>query len=74
MAAHERPIVEENGKESYSTVKDAAAFIGVPANTMYKMLLARVIPSYKMGKLRRVKMSEVSAFVESNRVEAVKTR
>lgn len=60
--------------EKYSTVKAAAEFIGVPANTMYKMLLARVMPSYKFGKLRRVKLSEVAAFVESNRVEAVKGR
>ncbi len=56
--------------ERYSPVKEGAAFLGVPVNTFYKMCLARLIPSYKMGKLRRVKLSEVAAFAESNRVEA----
>lgn len=56
--------------EKYATPKEGAAFLGVPVNTFYKMCLARVIPSYKMGKLRRVKLSEVAAFAEASRVEA----
>lgn len=60
--------------EKYSTPKEGAALLGVPVNTFYKMCLARVIPSYKMGKLRRVRLSEVAAFAESNRIEAVKSR
>jgi excisionase family DNA binding protein len=60
--------------EKYATPKEGAAFLGVPVNTFYKMCLSRVIPSYKIGKLRRVKLSEVAAFAESNRVEAVKSR
>lgn len=60
--------------ERYAPVKEGAAFLGVPVNTFYKMCLARLIPSYKMGKLRRVKLSEVAAFAESHRVEAVKVR
>lgn len=60
--------------ERYSTPKEGAAFLGVPVNTFYKMCLARVVPSYKIGKLRRVKLSEVVGFAESNRVEAVKGR
>ena len=60
--------------EKYSTIKDAADFIGVPANTMYKMLLERVMPSYKFGKLRRVKLSEVVGYMEARRVEPVKIR
>jgi excisionase family DNA binding protein len=56
--------------EKYATPKEGAAFLGVPVNTFYKMCLSRVIPSYKMGKLRRVKLSEVAAFAEASRVEA----
>lgn len=56
--------------EKYATPKEGAAFLGVPVNTFYKMCLSRVIPSYKIGKLRRVKLSEVAAFAESSRVEA----
>jgi len=60
---------EPTEAEKYSTPKEGAAFLGVPVNTFYKMCLARVLPSYKIGKLRRVKLSEVAAFAESNRVE-----
>jgi excisionase family DNA binding protein len=60
--------------ERYSPVKEGAAFLGVPVNTFYKMCLARLIPSYKMGKLRRVKLSEVAAYAELHRVEAAKGR
>lgn len=67
---HQEPAESER----YAPVKEGAAFLGVPVNTFYKMCLARLIPSYKMGKLRRVKMSEVTAFAESHRVEAVKVR
>jgi excisionase family DNA binding protein len=62
--------VNTTATEKYATPKEGAAFLGVPVNTFYKMCLARVIPSYKMGKLRRVKLSEVAAFAESSRVEA----
>lgn len=61
---------EAADSEKYATPKEGAAFLGVPVNTFYKMCLARSIPSYKIGKLRRVKLSEVAAFVESKRVEA----
>lgn len=56
--------------EKYATPKEGAAFLGVPVNTFYKMCLSRAIPSYKLGKLRRVKLSEVAAFAEACRVEA----
>lgn len=60
--------------EKYATPKEGAAFLGVPVNTFYKMCLSRVMPSYKIGKLRRVKLSEVAAFAESNRVESLPGR
>lgn len=56
--------------ERYATPKEGAAFLGVPVNTFYKMCLSRSIPSYKIGALRRVKLSEVAAFAEASRVEA----
>ena len=60
--------------EKYATPKEGAAFLGVPVNSFYKMCLARVVPSYKIGRLRRVKLSEIVSFAESNRVEAVNSR
>ncbi|MDU0460470.1 MAG: helix-turn-helix domain-containing protein, partial [Geobacteraceae bacterium] len=60
--------------EDYISVKEAARFLSIPVNTCYKLCLSRTLPSYKAGKLRRLKKSEVAAFMESNRVEALPGR
>lgn len=56
--------------EHFVSVKIAAEFLGIPENTCYKLALSRKIPSYKAGKLRRFKLSELAAWMESNRVAA----
>lgn len=56
--------------EAFIDVDEGAALLAVPPNTLYKMALARRVPSYKIGKLRRFRRSELLAFAESYRVEA----
>jgi len=56
--------------EPYITVTEAAEFLGIPANTCYKLALNRTLPSFKAGKLRRFKRSELAAWMESKRVES----
>ncbi len=69
MNSNERePLVTADAEEVWS-VKEMANFYKVPVNTAYKMLLARIIPSYKLGKLRRVKKSDLVEYLNSNRVE-----
>lgn len=61
-------------EEELWNVKEMAQFLKVPQNTAYKMLLARVVDSYKLGKLRRCRKSDLIAYVESHRVKAIKSR
>jgi len=61
-------------QEEYLPVDKAALFLGMKHETLYKMALERRIPSYKVGKLRRFKMSDLVSFMESQRVEARKSR
>lgn len=56
--------------EPYIAVNEAAEFLGIPPNTCYKLALSRTIPSFKAGKLRRFKRSELAAWMESKRVTA----
>ena len=58
--------------EPYVNCKTAAKFLGLPENTLYKFALSRTVPSFKTGKLRRFKLSELAAWMESNRVDADK--
>jgi len=58
-------------QDSWLTVNEAAEIAGMKVNTMYTMCLRRVLPSYKIGeKMRRVKKTDLIAWMESNRVEA----
>lgn len=57
--------------DRWLTVAEAAAIAGMKQNTMYTCCLRRVLPSYKVGeKMRRIKESDLLAWMESNRVEA----
>lgn len=59
---------EPAGPEAFIGVKDAADFLGIPTNTCYKLALSRILPSYKIGKLRRFRRSELAEAVEAFRV------
>ena len=61
-------------QEEYLPITEAALFLGMKQNTLYKMALERRIPSYKVGKMRRFKRSDLVSFMESQRVEARKSR
>jgi len=67
-------VTTPENEERYINMKEAAAFLSIPVNTAYKMCLSRMLPSYKLGKLRRLKLSEVIAFAEAGRVEAKPSR
>lgn len=73
-AAVQNQHVTTTEQEKFISVKEAAAFLSVPLNTCYKLCLSRTLPSYKAGKLRRLKLSEVAAYMEGCRVEAKSSR
>jgi excisionase family DNA binding protein len=56
--------------EKFVTVGIVAEFLSVPVNTCYKMCLNGSLPSYKFGKLRRLKMSEVVTHLNQFKVSA----
>lgn len=57
-------------EEPFISAEEGAALLSVPPNTLYKFALARRVPSYKIGKLRRFRRSELLAFAESFKVAA----
>jgi excisionase family DNA binding protein len=69
---HDSYVTERD--EELLTVKEMAGLLKIPANTGYKMLLSRQIPSFKMGKLRRVRRADVVDFINAHRVEALSSR
>ena len=47
----------------------AAAYLGVVPRTLYRMIDEGKIPAYKMGRVIRLKRSDLDAYLESHRVQ-----
>lgn len=47
----------------------AAAYLGLTLRTLYKLLDEGEIPAYKIGRVLRVRRSEVDEFIERSRIE-----
>lgn len=48
---------------------EAAERLGVVPRTLYRMIDEGAIPAYKMGRVIRVKESDLDAFLETTRVQ-----
>ncbi len=44
--------------------EELAEFLGCSRTFVYKLLAARAIPSFKVGRLRRVRLSDARDYVE----------
>ncbi len=63
----------ENNVDCWLTINEAAKIAAMKVNTMYTCCLRRCLPSYKVGTMRRVKKSDLLAWLESGRVEAARS-
>lgn len=59
----DRPLAHE----PLVTVEDAASFLGVRQSTVYLWAEIGRIPSYKIGALRRFRLSELASQLERHR-------
>src|SRR2546426_4650786 len=57
----------DGGLDPLVTVEEAAAFLGVQPGTVYLWAETGRIPSYKVGTLRRFRLSELEAHLLANR-------
>lgn len=48
--------------------QDAARQLGITARTLYRLINEGEIPAYKLGRVLRLKLVDVEAFLESARV------
>ena len=48
---------------------EAAERLGIVPRTLYRMIDEGQIPAYKMGRVLRVKVSDLEAFLETTRVQ-----
>jgi excisionase family DNA binding protein len=58
---------ETSSLEPLVTAEEAATFLGVQVGTVYLWAETERIPSYKIGNLRRFRLSELEAHVQAGR-------
>lgn len=51
------------------STKAAAAHLGITPRTLYRFIDEGLLPAYKMGRVFRLKRSDVDAFIETTRIE-----
>jgi excisionase family DNA binding protein len=49
--------------------QDAAKRLGVTARTLYRFIDQGDLPAYRLGRVIRLKLADVDAFIESSRIE-----
>lgn len=49
--------------------QDAARQLGITARTLYRLIDEGEIPAYKLGRVLRLKLSDVETFLDSARVQ-----
>lgn len=51
------------------STQDAARRLGVTPRTLYRFIDLGDLPAYRLGRVIRLKADDVSAFIESSRIE-----
>jgi len=49
--------------------QEAARQLGITTRTLYRLIDEQQIPAYKLGRVLRLKLADVEAFLESARVK-----
>lgn len=60
---YENEDAEENSTFEWLTPKDVQAELGIGPNTFYRLVNSGQLPAYRIGKLWRVKRSELEAWI-----------
>jgi len=54
-----KEVMEGSKMKDYFTVAQLAEHFGVCAKTIYRRLWAKVIPAYKVGRVRRISKKDI---------------
>ena len=53
---------------SWMSTQEAARRLGITPRTLYRFVDEGALPAYKMGRVFRLKQSDVDAFMEASRI------
>jgi excisionase family DNA binding protein len=64
--ATDKPTTSNERVEPWASIDEAAAHLGVRKDSVYRWIEARGLPARKIGKLWKLKLSEVDAWVNAS--------
>jgi excisionase family DNA binding protein len=53
----------------WMSTQEAARRLGITPRTLYRLVDEGALPAYKMGRVFRLKLADVDAFMESSRIQ-----
>lgn len=60
------PLIQSQASEPWVSVDDVAAHIGVAKDSVYRWIEGKGLPAHRIGKLWKLKLSEVDDWVRSH--------
>ena len=68
-----RSVVRDEGDrivgDDWLGTPDAAKYLGLGAPTLYRFIDEGLLPAYRMGRVIRIKVSDLDAFIAASRIE-----
>ena len=62
-------MTEARSEPVWLGTQEAARQLGITTRTLYRLIDEQQIPAYKLGRVLRLKLSDVETFLESARVK-----
>jgi len=69
MAPSRDDPADDTEGEGWLSTQSAAHRLGVSPRTLYRFIDQGDLPAYRMGRVIRLRASEVDAFIESTRIK-----
>ena len=67
--AAQGPGADGSPDATWLSSQDAARRLGVTARTLYRFIDQGDLPAYRLGRVIRLKLTDVDSFIESSRIE-----
>ena len=64
MSTNDGAGEQANGREPYVPIEEAAHFLAVPVSWLYEQAARGKVPSRKIGKYRRFRLSELDEWAK----------
>lgn len=63
--------MSDNLKPAALSVLEAAAYTGLSRSTLYRLMMAGVLPSFKLGARRLIRLSDLDRLLETAEIDTI---